>query len=73
MPNTKDVIRSHYSIQDKEALMTRMRRIEGQAKGIGKMIEKDRYCIDIVQQINALSSAADEVGLAILKTILKAV
>jgi DNA-binding FrmR family transcriptional regulator len=44
-----------------------MRRIEGQAKGIEKMIEEERYCIDIVQQINALSSAADEVALLILQ------
>ena len=47
--------------------MTRMRRIEGQARGIEKMIEEDRYCIDIVQQLNALSSAADEVALIILQ------
>ena len=47
--------------------MTRMRRIEGQAKGIEKMIEEGRYCIDIVQQLNALSSAADEVALIILQ------
>ena len=48
-------------------LITRMRRIEGQAKGIEKMIEEDRYCIDIVQQLSALSSAADEVALIILQ------
>ena len=47
--------------------MTRMRRIEGQAKGIEKMIEEDRYGINIVQQLNALSSAADEVALKILQ------
>ena len=67
MPNTKDVTGHYHYTQEKEALMTRMRRIEGQAKGIEKMIEEDRYCIDIVQQINALSSAADEVGLIVLQ------
>jgi len=67
MPNTKGVaVHYHYS-QEKETLMTRMRRIEGQAKGIGKMIEENRYCIDIVQQLKALSSAADEVALIILQ------
>jgi len=45
-----------------------MRLIEGQAKGIEKMIEEERYCIDIVQQLNALSSAADRVALLILQS-----
>ena len=67
MPNTKDVAGHYPYAQEKNSLMTRMRRIEGQAKGIEKMIEEDRYCIDIVQQINALSSAADEVALIILQ------
>ncbi|MFH0769264.1 MAG: metal-sensitive transcriptional regulator [Chloroflexota bacterium] len=67
MANTKDVAGHYHYTKEKEALMTRMRRIEGQAKGIEKMIEENRYCIDIVQQINALSSAADEVGLIVLK------
>ncbi|MHC4665131.1 MAG: metal-sensitive transcriptional regulator [Planctomycetota bacterium] len=67
MTNAKDVTGHYHYTQEKEALITRMRRIEGQAKGIEKMIEEDRYCIDIVQQINALSSAADEVGLIILQ------
>ncbi len=52
---------------DKEMLLKRMRRIEGQAKGIQKMLEEGRYCIDIVQQLNAISSAADEVSLRILQ------
>ena len=67
MPNAKGVATHYHYAQEKEALITRMRRIEGQAKGIEKMIEEDRYCIDIVQQINALSSAADEVGLIVLQ------
>ena len=48
--------------------MTRMRKIEGQAKGIQQMLEEDRYCIDIVQQLNALSSAANEVSVLILES-----
>lgn len=53
--------------KDKPALLTRMRKVEGQAKGIQRMIEEDRYCIDIVQQLTALSSAIDEVSLLILE------
>jgi len=67
MVNKKDVAGQYHYTQGKEALMTRMRRVEGQAKGIEKMIEEDRYCIDVVQQLNALSAAADEVALIILQ------
>jgi CsoR family transcriptional regulator, copper-sensing transcriptional repressor len=54
--------------KDKAALLTRLKKIEGQAKGIREMIENDRYCIDIVQQLTALSSAADEVSLLIMES-----
>ncbi len=67
MPNTKDVAGHYHYTQEKEALITRMKRIEGQATGIEKMIEEGRYCIDIVQQLKAVSSAADEVVLIILQ------
>ena len=67
MPNTKGAAGHYHYTREKEALITRMRRMEGQAKGIEKMIEENRYCIDIVQQLSALSSAADEVALIILQ------
>ncbi len=54
--------------QDKPSLLTRMKKIEGQAKGIQRMIKEDRYCIDIVQQLTALSAAIDEVSLRILQS-----
>ena len=41
--------------KDKDTLLQRMRKIEGQARGIQKMIEEDRYCPDIIQQLTALS------------------
>lgn len=55
----------HYE-QDREALLRRMRRIEGQARGIQRMIEEHRYCPEIVQQLNSLSAAAKEVSLLLL-------
>ncbi len=67
MSAEKSVTEHYHYAQEKDALLSRMRRIEGQAKGIEKMIEEERYCIDIVQQINALSSAADEVSLRLLQ------
>lgn len=68
MPEKTAPIRHHPYITDKSALITRMNRIEGQTKGIQRMIDDDRYCIDIVQQLSALSSAADEVALLILQS-----
>jgi len=53
--------------KDISLIQRRMKKIEGQAKGIQRMIEEDRYCIDIVQQLSALAAAADEVSLLILK------
>lgn len=59
--------RQYRYTKDKPSLLARMRKIEGQAKGIQRMIEEDRYCIDVVQQLTALSAAADEVSLLILQ------
>ena len=61
------VTRQYRYTREKPALLTRMKKIEGQAKGIQQMIEEDRSCIDIVQQLTALSSAAEEVSLLILE------
>lgn len=54
--------------KDKSSLLLRMKKIEGQAKGIQRMIEDERYCIDIVQQLTALSRAIDEVSLLVLES-----
>lgn len=52
---------------DKQALLTRLNRIEGQVRGVAKMLEDDRYCIDILTQIAALRSALDAVALRLLE------
>ena len=51
---------------DKPALVKRLHRIEGQVRGIEKMVEEDRYCIDILTQISAVSTALDALALKIL-------
>jgi len=51
----------------KSALGKRMSRIEGQVRGIAKMIEDDRYCIDVLTQVAAAQSALDAVGLELLE------
>ncbi len=60
--------KSYQYAKDKEALLSRLRKIEGQAKGIQEMVDTDRYCIDIVQQLSALSAAADEVAMLSLES-----
>jgi DNA-binding FrmR family transcriptional regulator len=52
--------------QDKEAILKRLRRMEGQVRGIQQMVEEDRYCLDVVTQVNALTAAAREVALQVL-------
>jgi len=50
----------------KDQLQTRLRRVEGQVRGIEKMVEDDRYCIDILTQISAIQAALDKVALGLL-------
>ena len=52
---------------DKEALLRRLRRIEGQVRGVGRMVEEERYCIDVVTQITAIEAALDKVALGLLE------
>lgn len=47
---------------EKTAIKNRLKRIEGQVRGIQKMVEDDRYCIDILVQISAISAALKRVG-----------
>jgi DNA-binding FrmR family transcriptional regulator len=54
-------------IADKDALGARLRRIEGQVRGIQRMVDEERYCIDILTQISAIQAALDKVGLRLLE------
>ena len=50
----------------KDQLLKRLRRVEGQVRGIEGMVEDDRYCIDILTQISAVQAALDKVALGLL-------
>jgi CsoR family transcriptional regulator, copper-sensing transcriptional repressor len=50
----------------KQQLLTRLKRIEGQVRGIEGMVEDDRYCIDVITQISAVQAALDKVALGLL-------
>ena len=51
----------------KSNALLRLRKIEGQVKGITKMVDQEKYCIDIINQITAAQRALDQVALAIMK------
>ena len=57
---------THGYIPQKNKYLARMKRIEGQARGIHRMIDQDVYCIDILTQISALTSALENVALGLL-------
>ncbi|HEX6866053.1 MAG TPA: metal-sensitive transcriptional regulator [Caulobacteraceae bacterium] len=56
---------------DKPKLLNRLNRVEGQVRGVARMVEEDRYCIDILTQIRALKAALGKVESEILKTHLE--
>lgn len=55
---------------DKKKLLARLSRIEGQSRGLAKMVKADRYCVDILRQIASLRAAADAVSLILLRDYL---
>jgi len=54
-------------VDNKEALIKRLHRIEGQVRGVERMVEDERYCIDILTQISAVRAALDGVALRVLE------
>ena len=58
---------TYWYTHDKSALVNRLHRIEGQVRGIEKMVEGDRYCIDILTQIAAVTTALEQVGAKLLE------
>jgi CsoR family transcriptional regulator, copper-sensing transcriptional repressor len=57
----------HSYTQDKQALVARLRRIEGQVRGIQRLVEEEAYCLDVLQQVEALTAAADGVALLLIE------
>lgn len=57
----------HGYVSDKSRYLARLKRIEGQTRGIHRMIDEDQYCIDILTQISAVNSALENVALALLE------
>ncbi|MFC4737927.1 metal-sensitive transcriptional regulator [Bacillus daqingensis] len=51
---------------NKQQLLNRLKRIEGQVRGIHKMVDEDRYCVDVLNQVSAVNSALHKVSMALL-------
>src|SRR5437660_10526721 len=64
MATTKTPVRGYTATKDQ--LLARLRRVEGQIRGIEGMVTEDRYCIDILTQISAAQAALDKVALGLL-------
>jgi DNA-binding FrmR family transcriptional regulator len=58
-------------VNTKQAHLARMRRIEGQVRGIARMIDSDQYCIDVLTQVSAVNKALEAVALGLLDEHLK--
>jgi CsoR family transcriptional regulator, copper-sensing transcriptional repressor len=63
---TGDTFRHSYS-KDRAQLVRRLARIEGQVRGIARMIEREEYCVDILQQTSALRAAVDSLAILVLE------
>lgn len=57
--------------KDRDAVLTRLRRIEGQVRGVSRMVEEEAYCIDVLTQINAIKAAIEQVGFLLLEDHIK--
>ena len=56
----------HGYTEDKDRYLKRLRRIEGQVRGIARMVENDEYCIDVLTQVSAVTKALQAVSLGLL-------
>ena len=54
-------------VKDKQQIEARLSRIEGQVRGLRKMVDEDRYCIDVLTQVSAVQSALESVALLLLR------
>jgi DNA-binding FrmR family transcriptional regulator len=64
---TADASFRHAYSKDRATLIRRLSRLEGQVRGVARMIERDEYCIDILQQTAALRAAVDSISLLVLE------
>lgn len=54
-------------VRDKQQILDRLKKIEGQVRGLQRMVEEDRYCVDVLVQVAAAKAALNKVGLALME------
>ncbi len=54
-------------VNDRHGLIRRLKRIEGQVRGVQRMLEEERYCVDVLVQLAAIRAGIDKVGLAVIE------
>ena len=52
---------------NKEQILKRLKRAEGQVRGVARMVEEDKYCIDVLTQVNAVQAALDKVAIELMR------
>ena len=57
----------HGYYENKEQVLKRLKRAEGQVRGIARMVEEDKYCIDVLTQVNAAQAALDKVAIELMR------
>ncbi|HZC18169.1 MAG TPA: metal-sensitive transcriptional regulator [Rubrobacteraceae bacterium] len=66
-PGAAGTAHGYIRAKDKEKIQNRLRRIEGQVRGVQRMVDEEAYCIDVLTQLSSIVSAAEKVGLLLLK------
>jgi len=58
---------THGYYESKDQILKRLKRAEGQVRGIARMVEEDKYCIDVLTQVNAVQAALDKVAIELIR------
>ena len=64
---TEGSTHGYIKARDKEKIQNRLRRIEGQVRGVQRMVDEEAYCVDVLTQISSIVSALEKVGFILLK------
>ena len=64
--SSSELFRHSYT-KDRKELVNRLRRIEGQVRGIQRLVQEEAYCLDVLQQVEAMTAAADQVAMLLLE------
>lgn len=62
-----ETVHGYIKAKDKEKIQNRLRRIEGQVRGVQRMVDEEAYCVDILTQVSSIVSAMEKVGAILLK------